>query len=78
MLWGWEEDGDGFYSPCYIARSDERDQPLHTSRFDFRPSQHRFAWLVRHGFPKPARGNWHSDEIDIRIINERLFGGCPA
>lgn len=82
LLWDWYADGDGFWTPCFIARSAERDEMLHVSRFRFQPSQQRFAWLVRNAFPRSDRGgwtgNWTGEEIDIRIVNDRLFGECAA
>jgi hypothetical protein len=35
----------------YIARGADRDVMLRVSRWSFTPTQERFAWLVRAGFP---------------------------
>lgn len=69
-----EWDGDGFCTPAYVARhTDEPEQVwLDVSRFRFSPTQERFAWLVRNGFPpRPALGPWDDFDIDARIAGER-------
>lgn len=47
-----EEDGDGFWTPGYRARRGPDEMLLGVSRFGFNPTQDRFAWLVRAGFPR--------------------------
>lgn len=69
-----EPDGDGFWTTSYVARCDDGDVMLHTSRFRFTPSQERFAWLVRHGFPRrPGKilGPWCDLDIEAAIEAER-------
>ena len=75
---GWElltrdeQDGDGFWSAYYVARGPERDELLDVCRFRFSPSQARFAWLVRNGFPpRPAFGPWDDRDIEAAIAAER-------
>ena len=67
------EDSDGFWTHEYFARGPVRDVHLDTSRFRFTPSQDRFAWLVRHGFPPRtiALAGWDDTEIESRIASER-------
>lgn len=61
-------DGDGFLSPAWFARGPDRDELLPVSRFLFEPTQARFAWLVRNGFPKcPGIGPWTDGDIDEAI-----------
>lgn len=70
-----EQDGDGFWTPYYFARHEEfGDVLLHTSRFRFTPSQDRFAWFVRNGFPRregQILGPWDDTEIEVLIAAER-------
>jgi hypothetical protein len=78
-VYGWsllsfeEEDSNGFWRDCYIARRGDRSVLLDVSRFNFTPTQARFDWLVRNGFPKrpTPKGGWFSVEIDARIAAER-------
>ncbi|CDO37618.1 hypothetical protein [Novosphingobium sp. KN65.2] len=66
------EDSDGFWKDEYIARGPERDVHLDVSRNRFTPSQDRFAWLVKHGFPRrPKFGPWDDTDIELRISMER-------
>lgn len=70
--------------PLYFARMEGDgapfavDFPLRVSRFDFNPTQERFAWLVSNGFPgmtKRAGGTLTpicDDDIDAAIAAERL------
>lgn len=71
-----EDDSDGFTTPGYIARSAATDVPLDTSRFRFTPSQDRFAWLVRNGFPARPHpmGGWDDTDIEHRLTAERRRG----
>lgn len=57
----------------YIARGTERDVHLDLSRWRFTPSQDRFAWLVRAGFPpRPEFGPWDDCDIEERIAAEHM------
>ena len=76
---GWQlfqheyQDGDGFWRAEYAARRDGVEMPLHVSRLRFTPSNDRFAWLVRNGFPKrPGKilGPWDDTDIEARIAGE--------
>lgn len=69
-----EPDGDGFSTPAYFARGPWRDVMLPVSRFSFTPTQGRFEFLVRNGFPFfPERGNWTDD-----VIDNALMGGVAV
>lgn len=76
ILWSFDEaDSDGFFAPAYFARGEREDVLLSVSRFRFSPSQERFAWLVRNGFPRrPGKilAAWDDTEIEERIAAERL------
>lgn len=52
LLEGEYEDGDRFTTKFYVASGPEHDVLLNVSRFDFKPTQARFAWLVGFGFPQ--------------------------
>lgn len=68
-----ERDGDGFDYQTYIARNAECDVILSVSRFRFTPSQDRFAWLVRAGFPaSPNIGPWDDTDIEMRMVVPEL------
>lgn len=74
LLWTDELASDGFYKNVYIARSESRDVWLDVSPYDlsFSPTNERFAFLVRGGFPRPPRtGPWSNDLIDAAIAAER-------
>lgn len=62
-----EDDSDGFTTTNYIARGPEVDRLLGISRFQFSPTQERFDWLVRSGFPRCAKGSWTDAEIDAEL-----------
>lgn len=72
-----EQDGDGFWHPVYLAVKGEETHQLHVSRFNFTPTQERFDWLVRWGFPRAylvglSRGGPLTDTIiDNAIAGER-------
>lgn len=72
-----ERDGDGFSYPVYQAVKDGETHQLHVSRFHFTPTQTRFDWLVRWGFPRAhlvglSRGGPLTDTmIDNAIAGER-------
>lgn len=78
-VYGWsllsseEEDSDGFLRRGYVAQRGGKVVVLDVSRFDFTPTQDRFAWLVRNGFPRRPTlcGAWFGLEIDARIALER-------
>lgn len=74
LLHADEDDGDGFTANLWIARKAGEDVVLAVSRFSscFRPTQQRFAWLVRNNFPRPIGRPWDGEEIDMRIVAERL------
>lgn len=73
VLWATsDQDGEGFWSEDYFARSATRDRYLHVSRFDFTPTQERFAFLVRNGFPSfvvgsGGRAPWCNETLDAAI-----------
>lgn len=63
-----EYDGDGFHYLSYAAARGDEVRQLDTSRFRFTPSQDRFAWLVRNGFPpRPTLGPWDDTDIEMRM-----------
>ena len=75
---GWElrkyvgGDTDGFRRNEYIARGPLKDVHIEVSCFHFTPTQDRFAWLVRNGFPaRPTTGPWDDFDIDERIAREQ-------
>ena len=78
VLWSTsDQDGDDFWYEDYFARSATRDRYLHVSRFDFTPTQERFAFLVRNGFPSVVVGSggcapWCNETLDAAI--ERADG----
>lgn len=66
-LWSFPwDDGDGFTKAAYFARGPERDEKLNVSLYRFSPTQERFHFLVKNGFPKPTSpfGPWDDTEID--------------
>lgn len=76
---GWELrtfdefDGDGFKTPGYLARKGDQEVILNVSRFRFTPSQDRFGWLVRNGFPAaPGFGPWDDTDIEMRLAVEAV------
>ena len=72
LLEGEERDGDRFWTPYYVAVRGAETVQLDVSRFRFTPSQDRFAWLVRNGFPpRPAFGPWDDADIEDRLAAER-------
>jgi hypothetical protein len=77
-LWSFDEqDSDGFWFVSYFARSQERDVLLNVCRFGFEPTQERFDWLARNGFPTGltapdgAAVPWDSAAIDARLADVR-------
>lgn len=82
---GWElrsidcEDGNGFSYKEFIARGPDSDVMLDLSRFRWTPSQDRFAWLVRKGFPaRPKFGPWDDFDIEAGLAVERQLAECLA
>lgn len=73
VLWATsDQDGDGFWYEDYFARSATSDHYLHVSRFGFTPTQERFAFLVRNGFPSftvrsGGRAPWCNETLDAAI-----------
>lgn len=66
-------DGDGFHYLDYAAVRGGEVRQLDVSRFRFTPSQDRFAWLVRNGFPpRPSFGPWDDTDIEMRIAVEAV------
>ena len=85
-LWSFDDqDSDGFWTKRYFARSAERDELLAVDRFDFEPTQERFDWLVRSGFPAPrlspvtgAQCPWTNVTIDALIIDAEIEAARAA
>lgn len=73
LFWFEEPDTDGFWTNAYFARGDHFDVKIDVSRFRFSPSQERFAWLVRNGFPpRPTPfGGWDDADLDAAMADER-------
>lgn len=73
VLHFWEDrDGDGFWTKEYVAVRGEEERGVSVCRFKFSPTQERFDWLVRSGFPPyitPTGGisSWTDAHIDARI-----------
>ena len=71
LRWHPESDSDGFETRAYVARGPYRDVHLDVSRFRFTPSQDRFAWLVKAGFPpRPTLGPWDDTDIEARMAQQ--------
>jgi hypothetical protein len=72
------DDGDGFHSPYFVAVRGTEQRLLRVSRFFFTPTQMRFDWIVRHGFPhgtigaRGAMGPLGNAEIDEGLIAEMV------
>jgi hypothetical protein len=66
-----ERDGDGFPFEDFFAARGTEFRALNVSRFRFSPTQERFAWLVRGGFPAARFGSWDNGEIDAALVAER-------
>lgn len=78
---GWQlltfdyEDSDRFNSRGYTAHRFGEFKQLNTSRFLFKPTQERFAWIVANDFPAGAmfygvRGPLCNSSIDAAIAGE--------
>jgi hypothetical protein len=68
-----EDDGDGFTSIGYVAHRDDESCLLGACRFDFDPTQERFDYLVKAGFPPaPGGGPWTNTKIDGAILSLRV------
>ncbi len=66
-LWSFPwVDGDGFTKNDYFARGPDIDVKLDVSLHRFSPTQERFAFFVRNGFPDRLNklGPWDDTEID--------------
>ena len=72
LFWFEEPDTDGFWTNAYFARGEHVDVKLDVSRFDFTPSQDRFAWLARHGFPRRPTpfGGWDDTELEQAMADD--------
>lgn len=67
-----EGDSDGFITPGYVALNCASEVRLDHCRFDFYPTQERFEYLVRHGFPRLGGiGPTTNHHIDAAIRAER-------
>lgn len=71
------QDGEGFWRPDYIAVRGLWERDLYTSRFNFTPTQERFAFLIAN--PQRAfvgvtgvGGSWTDDAIDSAIAAEAV------
>jgi hypothetical protein len=71
------QDGEGFWYAEYIAVRGQFERSLHASRFNFTPTQERFAFLIAN----PTRafvgqsgvgGSWTDDAIDAAIAAEAV------
>lgn len=68
-----EDDTSGFSTTGYVASRADEVCLLGQSRFDFDPTQERFDFLVRSGFPSaPGGGPWTNAKIDGAIAGLRL------
>lgn len=72
LMWTEEEDGDGFVTDLYYARSDTGDRLINHCRFDFTPTQARFNWLARNGFPSRLGGSWTDAMIDAAMAAQAV------
>lgn len=69
-----DEDSDGFTTSGYFASNGERDVFFDHCRFNFSPTQERFEYLVRRGFPRLGGiGPTQNKHIDEAIRNERAL-----
>ena len=67
-----DEDSDGFTTTGYFASDGQRDVFIDHCRFHFCPTQERFEYLVRHGFPRRIGiGPLQNKHIDEAICAER-------
>lgn len=79
-----ETDGDGFHFTSYFAVRGNEQRSLNVSRFRFSPSQARFAFLARNGFPhRPGKllGPWDDTDIEMALAveaAETAFGSAAA
>lgn len=74
LMWNDEEDGDGFTTTSYFARGPRRDIPLNHSRFRFVPTQDRFDFLARLGFPQwlGGKGPFTDSDVDQAMQDEAV------
>lgn len=61
----------------HYAMNGVETKHLHCSSYLrlFTPTQERFAYPVDHDFPRAAKGNWYSQELDELIAKET--SQCP-
>jgi hypothetical protein len=65
------------FEPIYFAVRGSDERLLQTSSYFFTPTQERFAWIVRHGFPngvigaRGARGPLSDADIDEGILADK-------
>lgn len=69
---GPEPDSEGFNRYRFSARRGAVEQRLDVSGLCFTPTQERFSWLVRNGFPTaPGVGAWSSADVDAQLALDR-------
>jgi hypothetical protein len=69
-----EEDGDRFTTTGYFASDGTRDKFLNHARFWFEPTQERFDFLVRAGFPDfGGIGPFTNEDVDYAIVQARVL-----
>lgn len=67
-----EGDSDGFITTGYFASDGTRDKFLNHARFWFDPTQDRFDFLVRSGFPEfNCVGPFTNEDVDVAIVQAR-------
>ena len=71
-----DRDGDGFIRYEHYAVRGKEMKHLHGSSFptSFWPSQEIFEYLVDHDFPRAAKGNWYTHELEELIAKEKTSG----
>lgn len=69
-----EDDSDGFSTTGYFASDGTRDKFLNHARFWFTPTQERFNFLVRAGFPHfGGIGPFTNEDVDYAIVQARAL-----
>lgn len=71
------QDGEGFWTPEYIAVRGEWERDLGVSRFRFTPSQDRFAWLIcnpnlRCNGKAGVLGSWDDTSIEAMMVAREM------
>lgn len=67
-----EEDSDGFITNAYFASNGVIDRYLSHARFWFDPTQERFDFLVRAGFPDlGSKGPMTNEDVDVAMVQAR-------